>query len=72
MQTLTDAQDVVGPVSVTAAGPQVVDQATARRRALIADILAKLPADTQRAAAEALRRGRRGARQPVAVPATRG
>ena len=41
-------------VSVTAAGRQVVDQATARRRALIEDILAKLPADTQRAAAEAL------------------
>jgi hypothetical protein len=41
-------------VSVTAAGRLVVDQATARRRALIADILAKLPADTQRAAAEAL------------------
>ena len=42
-------------VSVTTAGRQVVDQATARRRALIADILAKLPADTQRAVAEALR-----------------
>jgi DNA-binding MarR family transcriptional regulator len=42
-------------VSVTAAGRQVVDQATARRRALIADILAELPADTQRAVAEALR-----------------
>jgi DNA-binding MarR family transcriptional regulator len=40
--------------SVTAAGRQVVDQATARRRALIEDILAKLPADTQQAAAEAL------------------
>ena len=42
-------------VSVTAAGRVVVDQATARRRALIADILAKLPADAQRAVAEALR-----------------
>jgi DNA-binding MarR family transcriptional regulator len=42
-------------VSVTAAGRLVVDQATARRRALIGDILAKLPADTQRAVAEALR-----------------
>jgi DNA-binding MarR family transcriptional regulator len=42
-------------VSVTAAGRRVVDQATARRRALIEDILAKLPEDTQRAAAEALR-----------------
>jgi len=41
-------------VSVTAAGRLVVDQATARRRALIADILAKLPADTQRAVAGAL------------------
>jgi DNA-binding MarR family transcriptional regulator len=42
-------------VSITAAGRQVVDQATARRRELITDILAKLPAGTQRAAAEALR-----------------
>jgi DNA-binding MarR family transcriptional regulator len=41
-------------VSVTAAGRQVVDQATARRRALIEDILAKLPADAQRAVAGAL------------------
>jgi DNA-binding MarR family transcriptional regulator len=41
-------------VSVTAAGRLVVDQATARRRALIEDILAKLPADPQRAVAEAL------------------
>jgi len=41
-------------VSVTAAGRLVVDQATARRRALVEDILAKLPADTQRAVAEAL------------------
>jgi DNA-binding MarR family transcriptional regulator len=41
-------------VSVTAAGRLVVDQATARRRALIEDILAKLPAGTQRAVAEAL------------------
>jgi len=41
-------------VSVTAAGRLVVDQATARRRALIADILAKLPADAQRAVAGAL------------------
>ncbi len=41
-------------VSVTAAGRLVVDQATARRRALITDILAKLPADTQRAVARAL------------------
>jgi len=42
-------------VSVTAAGRLVVDQATARRGALIEDILAKLPADTQRAFAGALR-----------------
>src|SRR5579875_1036124 len=42
-------------VSLTAAGRQVVDQATARRRALIADILAKLPARRQREVAEALR-----------------
>ena len=41
-------------VSVTPAGRQVVDQATVRRRVLIGDILAKLPADTQRAIAEAL------------------
>jgi hypothetical protein len=32
----------------------MVDQATARRRALVADILARLPADAQRAVAEAL------------------
>ena len=32
----------------------MVDQATARRRALIADVLARLPADTQRSVAEAL------------------
>ncbi len=42
-------------VSITAAGRQVVDQATARRRELIAGILAKLPAQQQRAAAAALR-----------------
>jgi DNA-binding MarR family transcriptional regulator len=48
-----DRRSVV--VSVTAAGRLVVDQATARRRALIADILAELPADTQRAIAAALR-----------------
>lgn len=42
-------------VSITAAGRQVVDQATARRRALIAEILAKLPASTQVAVADALR-----------------
>jgi DNA-binding MarR family transcriptional regulator len=41
-------------VSVTAAGRQVVDQATARRRALIEDILRRLPAPRQQAVAEAL------------------
>jgi DNA-binding MarR family transcriptional regulator len=41
-------------VSITAAGRQVVDQATARRRALIAGILRKLPAARQQAVAEAL------------------
>ncbi len=41
-------------VSVTAAGREVVDQATARRRALIAGILAKLPAVQQSAVAAAL------------------
>jgi DNA-binding MarR family transcriptional regulator len=42
-------------VSITAAGRQVVDQATARRRALIAAILARLPAGQQAAVAAALR-----------------
>jgi DNA-binding MarR family transcriptional regulator len=41
-------------VSVTAPGRLVVDQATARRRALIEDILAELPADTRQAVAGAL------------------
>ncbi len=41
-------------VSLTAAGREVVDQATARRRALIADILGKLPARQQSAVASAL------------------
>jgi len=41
-------------VSITPAGRQVVDQATTRRRALIAEILAELPAARQRAVAEAL------------------
>ena len=40
-------------VSVTAAGRQVVDEATARRRVLVAGILAKLPASDQRAIAAA-------------------
>src|SRR5271169_477442 len=41
-------------VSITPAGRQVVDQATARRRELIAGILAKLPAGQQPAIASAL------------------
>jgi DNA-binding MarR family transcriptional regulator len=41
-------------VSITTAGKQVVDQATARRRELIAGILAKLPAGQQPAIADAL------------------
>jgi DNA-binding MarR family transcriptional regulator len=42
-------------VSLTPAGRRVVDEATARRRALIADILARLPVPEQQAVAEALR-----------------
>ena len=42
-------------VSVTPAGRQVVDDATSRRRELIADILDRLPASGQRAVAQALR-----------------
>jgi DNA-binding MarR family transcriptional regulator len=49
----TDRRAVL--VSITAAGRAVVDQATARRRALIAEILAALPAERQRAVAVALR-----------------
>ena len=41
------------------AGRQVVDQATARRRALLAEILGRLPAGQQAAVAAALRRSRR-------------
>ena len=41
-------------VSVTAAGRLVVDQATARRRALIGEILGRLPASRQHAVARAL------------------
>ena len=41
-------------VSITPAGGQVVDQATARRRVLLAAILAKLPPDQQLAVAAAL------------------
>ncbi len=41
-------------VSLTAAGRQVVDSATARRRELLAGILEHLPAGQQRAVADAL------------------
>lgn len=41
-------------VSVTAAGRDVVDQATGRRRELLAEILGRLPARQQAAVAEAL------------------
>lgn len=41
-------------VSVTAPGRQVVDQATARRRELIADVLRNLPASQQAEVARAL------------------
>jgi DNA-binding MarR family transcriptional regulator len=41
-------------VSITAAGRQVVDQATARRRELLAQILGRLPAAQQAAVASAL------------------
>jgi len=42
-------------VSITAAGRQVVDEATARRRTLLAGILGRLPVRQQRAVASALR-----------------
>jgi DNA-binding MarR family transcriptional regulator len=42
-------------ISVTPAGRHVVDEATGRRRALIAGILARLPVPAQQAVAEALR-----------------
>ena len=41
-------------VTVTPAGRQVVDEATGRRRALIADILTRLPVPAQRAVARAM------------------
>lgn len=62
-------------VSVTPAGRQVVDEATSRRRALIAGILARLPVPAQRAVARALREFADAAgevpdsRWPPAVPA---
>jgi DNA-binding MarR family transcriptional regulator len=48
----TDRRAVL--VSITPAGRQVVDEATARRRALIEDILARLPVREQRTIATAL------------------
>ncbi len=42
-------------VSITAAGREVVDAATTRRRDLLAEILGRLPAAQQSAVAEALR-----------------
>lgn len=42
-------------VAITPAGRSVVDQATARRRELIAGVLARLPEPVQHMAAEALR-----------------
>jgi DNA-binding MarR family transcriptional regulator len=65
-------------VSVTPAGRQVVDEATRRRRALIADILARLTAEAQRAVAEAFREFADAAGEipdsqwPAAVPADEG
>jgi len=48
----SDRREVL--VSVTAAGREVVDQATARRRELLAEILGRLPASQQAAIASAL------------------
>jgi DNA-binding MarR family transcriptional regulator len=65
-------------VSVTPAGRHVVDDATRRRRALIADILARLPVEAQRALAEAFREFADAAGEipdsqwPVPVPADEG
>jgi DNA-binding MarR family transcriptional regulator len=52
-RTRTDRRTV--QVSITPEGRQVVDQATSRRRALIAGIMRKLPAVRQMAVADALR-----------------
>jgi len=62
-------------ISVTPAGRHVVDEATGRRRALIADILARLPVPAQQAVAQALRAFADAAGEvpdsqwPAAVPA---
>ena len=55
-------------MSVTAAGRQAAIQVTARRRALIAEVLARLPPDTQRAAAEAFFMFAQAAREPSGNP----
>ena len=49
----TDRREVL--VSVTGPGRNVVDQATTRRRELLAEILRRLPAGQQAAVADALR-----------------
>jgi len=65
-------------VSVTPAGRQVVDEATSRRRALIAEILERLPVAAQQAVAQALRTFADAADEvpdsewPAAVPAGHG
>jgi DNA-binding MarR family transcriptional regulator len=65
-------------ISVTAAGRQVVDEATSRRRALIAEILERLPVAAQQAVAQALRTFADAAGEvpdsdwPAAVPAGQG
>jgi DNA-binding MarR family transcriptional regulator len=65
-------------VSATRAGRRVVDEATLRRRALIADILGRLPAAGQQAIAEAFRVFADAAGEvpdsewPAAVPASEG
>jgi DNA-binding MarR family transcriptional regulator len=48
----TDRREVL--VSITAAGRQVVDEATRRRRALLSEILGRLPASQQAAVAAGL------------------
>jgi len=65
-------------VSVTPAGRQVVDEATSRRRALIAEILERLPVPAQQAVAQALQVFSDAAGEvpdsewPAAVPADHG
>jgi DNA-binding MarR family transcriptional regulator len=65
-------------VSVTPAGRRVVDEATSRRRALIAEILERLPVAAQQAVAQALRAFAGAAGEvpdsewPAAVPAGEG